>query len=145
MPANAAIYLADPSLLGSRTLDVIEEIKSYEGLKNDQLASGMLLQFSWGTVTVSFMPPDQLPQHLAGFTAYAEKTVENRDTRIYLLSRIRHVRMCLGCVIEHSPDSESDAQRFLFRFNSELNGLLFLYDSIFDRDGTPLGGPATKQ
>jgi hypothetical protein len=145
MPANAAIYIADPSILGSRTLDAIGEVHSYEGLSHDQQASGMQLRLAWGTVVVNFMPSEQLPDHLAGLRSYAEQVIGDENTLVYALARISHVRMCLGCDIEHQPDSESAAQQFLFRLNSELNGLLFLYDSIFDRDGQPIGGPATVE
>ena len=145
MPTNAAIYIADPSILGSRTFNAIEDITSYEGISDGDQATGVLLRFTWGSIAVNFMPAEQLAGHLAGFKAYAETVIEDNDTLIYALARIHHVRMCLGCVIQYSPASEVDAQRFLFRFNSELGGLLFLYDSIFDRDGSALGGAEAKQ
>jgi hypothetical protein len=145
MPSNAAIYIADPSILGSRTLDEIADIESYEGLNQNQLASGFRLRLAWGVVTVNFMPAEQLPNHLHGFASYAEKLIKNQDTLIYALARIHHVRMCLGCVIEHTPESELSAQEFLFRLNNELNGLLFLYDTIFDKDGKALGKAGTVQ
>jgi hypothetical protein len=145
MPSNAAIYIADPSILGSRTFDGIEEIQSYEGLNKKGLASGVRLQLRWGSVVLNFMPPEQLKPHLDGFASYAERVIKNRDTLIYALARIHHARMCLGCIIEHASHEESPAQQFLFDFNSELNGILFLNDSIFDRDAQPLGGPAAVQ
>ncbi len=145
MPSNAAIYIADPSILGSRTLDEIVDIESYEGLNQNKQASGFRLRLAWGVITVNFMPSEQLPGHLQGFASYAEKLIKNQDTLIYTLARIHHVRMCLGCVIEHAPESELTVQEFLFRLNNELNGLLFLYDTIFDKDGQALGKAGAVQ
>ena len=141
MPANAAIYISDPSLLGSRLFDRIPDIESYEDLSDGTTATGVLLCFAWGQITMSFMPPGDIDEHLRGFSGYAEHIIKDRDVLLYTLSRIRYVRMSIGCVIQHAPEHTEDVHNFLFNFSSVLNGLLFLYDSIYDHNAKELGGP----
>jgi hypothetical protein len=145
MPSNAAIYIPDPSMLGSRTLDAIRDIESYESLSQNKLASGFRLHLTWGEVTVNMMSDEKLLGHLQGFASYASNMIKDEDTLVYTLARIHHVRMCLGCVIDHDSEDESSAREFLFRLNKELGGLLFLYNGIYDKDGQLLGGPETIQ
>lgn len=91
------------------------------------------------------MPPGDLDEHLVGFSGYAQHVIQDRDKLIYTLARIRNVRMSLGCVIEHEEEDTEAVHDFLFSLNAALNGLLFLYDSIFDFSGEPLGGPAADE
>lgn len=49
--------------------------------------------------------------------------------------------MCLGCNITHEQEQEEQVQQFLFNFNSTLNGLMFIYDTVWDWSGEPLCGP----
>jgi len=142
MPKNAAIYIADPSMLGSRLFDRVEGIESYEGTSDGSTATGVRFKFPWGSIAMKFMPPGDIAEHLEGFSGYAQHVIKDRDKLIYTLARIHNVRMSLGCVIEHDEEDTEAVHDFLFGFNAAVNGLLFLYDSIFDFAGEPLGGPA---
>jgi hypothetical protein len=144
MPSNAAIYISDPSLLGSRTLDTFPEVVSYASQSQGHVATGMMLKLAWGSITVNFMPSSQFPGHMRGFESYVRQLVDDQDTLVYVLARLNNVQMCLGCILEHSPDDEERAQEFLFRLNSNLNGLLFLYDTVFDRNAQILAVPTTS-
>lgn len=141
MPENAAIYVSDPSMIGSRLFDVIQSIQSYEPLSQGGNATGFLLTLSWGTVRVNILPSDELPRHMEGFERYIRSQLTDRDNLIYLLSRHRHVRMCLGCVLMHDSAAEDETVDFLFEFNAAVHGVLFLYDSVWDWTGDALCGP----
>ena len=52
MAGNAAIYIADPSLMGSRFFDKIEGIQSYEGLSQGDSATGVRFILDAGQVTI---------------------------------------------------------------------------------------------
>ena len=145
MADNATIYIADPSLLGSKTLDQLEGIRWYESLSQGSSAAGVKFILDAGQVAMNFMPQELMEEHLQGFSAYAEHAVKDKERLPYVLSRIRHVRLVLGCVIEPGFDEAGKIQEFLFHFNGLLNGLLFLADTIFDYDGEPLGGPLAEQ
>jgi len=146
MPKNAALYLSDPSMIGSRLFDRFETIQSYEGINDDNdSASAFILTLPWGDIRMNIMEGDKLRDHMNGFEGYAQHVIDDRDRLIYTLARMTHVRMNLGCMINHSDDQESEVLDFLFSFNASLNGLLFLYDSIFDWSGEALGGPAADE
>jgi hypothetical protein len=138
MPGNAAIYLADPSMIGSRLFQHIDGIRSYEGLSQGSLASGVRFVLDAGQVTMNFMPEQQVPPHLQGFCGFAQHTIKDKDNLIYALARIRHVRFVCGCVITPDFDEAGTIQDFLFRFTHATNGLLFLANRIFDYDGQQL-------
>ncbi len=142
---NAAIYLSDPSLLGSKVFQKLEHVRSYTGLSQSESATGLGFELESGRIAMNFMSEDQIPEHLQGFSGYAEHVISNKDQLIYTQSRIHHVRMVLGCVIEPGFDEEGKIQEFLFQFNSLVNGLLFFGDTIFDYDGEALGGPLAEQ
>jgi hypothetical protein len=139
MPANAAIYIADPSLMGSRFFDKIKGIQSYEGISAGGSATGVRFTLVAGQVTMNFMPEPQVNQHLKGFTSFAQRVIKDRDQLIYAQARIHYVRLICGCVITPDFDEAGAIEQFLFRFTCAANGLLFLADTIFDYDGQLLG------
>jgi hypothetical protein len=139
MPGNAAIYIADPSLMGSRFFDKIEDIRSYEGLTHGHSAIGVRFTLDAGQVTMNFMPEDQVAEHLEGLAGYAQQVIHDRDQLIYALTRIRNVRLVCGCVVTPDFDDAGMIQDFLFRFIGAANGLLFFANTIFDYDGRALG------
>jgi len=133
-------------MLGSRLFDSIELIKSYTGISSGGAATGVIFKTKWGAVTTNFMPQEQLGMHINGFKEYVKGITNNPDTLKYLIARIDHVRMCLGCVIEHeeNENKDEDVHEFLFSLNQCLNGLLFMYDSVFDYSGEALCGPCVE-
>ena len=142
MSQNASIYIADPSMLGSRVFDRIDGVQSYEDTSNGSTATGVRFTFPWGSITMNFTSPDNLQQHLNGFSGYAEHVIKDRDTLIYTLARIRYVRMAIGCVVEVDDSDIAAAANFLVAFTNALNGLLFADDTIWDFNGEALGGKA---
>jgi hypothetical protein len=142
MKINAAIYIADPSMLGSRFFDRIDGVQSYESISEGETATGVCFKMTWGVATMHFTPPGDLQEHLKGFAGYAQHVIRDKDTLAYALMRIRYVRMLLGCVIDCDEEQTEEVLSFLFSFNSNLCGLLFFEDTIFDFAGEPLGGPA---
>lgn len=140
MPDNAAIYIADPALLRSNLFDSLDGIRSYEGLSEGETATAVRFKLEAAEVTMNFMPSHQNPRHLEGFSGFAGHVIKDRERLLYVLSRIRNVRLVLGCVVEPGFDEGGKVGDFLFAFNGQLNGLLFIYDTIFDYDGEALGG-----
>jgi hypothetical protein len=138
MPDNAAIYIADPSMMGSRMFDRIEGIQSYDGLGQGGDATGVQFTLDAGQVDMNFMPGQQVTQHLQGFSGFARQVIKDKDVLIYTLARIHHVRLVCGCVITPGFDDAGVIEDFLFRFTNAANGLLFLANTIFDCDGQPL-------
>ncbi len=139
MLKNAAIYIADPSIIGSRLFDSINAIKSYK-INEDNEPTSVLLEIEWGQIRLNFMENEQLEKHLKGFSAYIENVISDQGKYVYVQNRICYVTMCIGCIIQHRESTVQKVESFLFELNGKLNGLLFLYDSIFDYSGEFLGG-----
>jgi hypothetical protein len=93
MPGNAAIYIADPSMIGSRMFDRIEGIRSYGGLSQGGAAAGVRFALDAGEVAMNFMPELQVAQHLRGFSGFAQQVIQDKDRLIYTLARVHHVRL----------------------------------------------------
>ncbi len=138
MPSNAAIYIADPSMMGSRMFDKIGGIRSYDGLNESSLASGVCFTLDAGKVVMNFMPEQEVAQHLRGFSSFAEHSIEDKDRLIYTLARIHHVRLVCGCIITPDFDDAGTIRDFLLGFTRAANGLLFISNTIFDYDGQAL-------
>jgi hypothetical protein len=103
MPNNATIYIADPSLLGSKLFGQSKRIRSYEGLSDRDSATGLKFQLDAGKVVVNFMPEPMMEEHLPGFCGYAQHVIAGKDRLVYAIGRIRHVRLVLGCTINSPP------------------------------------------
>jgi hypothetical protein len=142
MPGNAAFYISDPAMLGSKLFDTFKSITSYEGLSDESnSATGFILKTTWGQIKINLMPSENLAEHLNGFEGYIRTQLEDEDELIYVLSRLHYVLLCLGCEITHDQEKEEEVHDFLFSFNNALSGLLFLYDTVWDWSGEPLCGP----
>jgi hypothetical protein len=141
-PDNATLYISDPSLLGSELVKKIKGVQSYEGLSEGESATGLLLRFKAGEIRMNFMPEHMIEEHLAGMSGYVEQTIPDRENLPYVLSRIKNVKMVIGCVITPCFDDAGVMFEAVMNLNCELNGVLMLGNSLFDRDATPLAGPA---
>lgn len=73
--------------------------------------------------------------------AYIENSAIEQNTLDYIHNRIKNVRLGLGFILHHADQHEEIAQRFLFGFNNELCGLLFMYDGLYDWTGEELVAP----
>ena len=145
MADNACIYIPDPSLLGSKLFDSIGAIRSYQGLSEGDSATGIRFDIGVAEIQMNFMPPQQVGEHLSGFTGYVQSACYDKDTLMYALGRVNNVRFVLGCVIEPGFDELGKVEAFLLEFNRRLNGLLFIHNSVVDYDGEPLAGPLCDQ
>ena len=144
-PDYATLYLADPSLLGSKVLDAVPGILSYEGLSENDTATGLRLQLKAGEVVMNFMPAHMIEEHLAGLAGHAEQTIRDREKLPHVLQRISQVKFVVGCVVSQGFDDKGTMLEVLMRLNAELNGLFFLGDSLFDQDAQPLAGSACDE
>jgi hypothetical protein len=144
-PDNATFYISDPALVGSEVLKKIKGIELCEGLSEAGSATGLLLRFKVGEIRMTFMPEHMIEEHLAGMSGYAEQAILDRNNLPYVLSRIRNVKMVIGCVITPRFDDGGIIFETIMNLNCELNSMLMLGDSLFDRDATPLAGSACQQ
>ena len=143
-PDNATFYISDPCLMGSDILKKIKGVQSYDGLSEDGSATGMLVRFKAGEIKMNFMPEHMIEEHLAGMCGFVEQTISDRENLPYVLGRIQNVKMVIGCVITPCFDDGDVMFDAVMNLNCELNGLLMLGDSLFDRDATPLVGSACE-
>ncbi|MCO7227580.1 hypothetical protein [Pleionea sp. CnH1-48] len=141
MIKNSAIYISDPSMLGSRLFDRSPDIISYETFENGETNIGFKLVLSWGEIVCHIMQEDQLEKHIAGYEAYMTSQIQDKEDLVYFLSRLHYVRTCLGLEISHKEGMEEDVHQFLFSLNEVLAGLLFMYDTTWDWSREALGGP----
>jgi hypothetical protein len=140
MPGNAAIYIADPGLIGSKVFEKLANVSSYESVSDDSGATGVIFNLKPGQVRINFMPGEQIQRHLEGFMGFAQQTIPDKDKMLYALSRIHHVQLVGGCVITPGFDHDGVIEQFLHDLVARLNGLLFIHNTIFDYDGERLGG-----
>lgn len=141
-PDHATLYISDSSLLGSKVLDAVPGILSYEGVSDGDTATGLRLRLKAGEVVMNFMPADMIEEHLAGMSGYAQQAVRDKERLPYVLHRISQVRYVVGCVIPQGFDEEGTIIETLLHLNGALNGLLFMGDSLFDHDAQPIAGSA---
>ena len=141
-PDHATLYIADPSLLGSTVLDTVPGILSYEGLSEGETATGLRLRLKTGEVIMNFMPAHMIEEHLTGMSGNAQAEVRDQERLPDVVHRLSQVRFVVGCVMPQGFDDKGTILQVLMRLNCELNGLLFLGDSLFDQDTQPLAGSA---
>ena len=142
MTDNAAIYIADPSLIGSKFLNKFGAIKSYQGRQDGERATGLIVDLAASKITMNFMLPEEIQPHLGGFSGYVQTIgCADEDKLIYTLSRIRQVSFVIGCTIDPGFDEGGKTFDFLLDFAGGLNGLLFVHNSVIDYDGEVLAGP----
>ena len=134
---NAAFYISDPSIIGSRMFDCFDEIRSYEALTEGDRATGFLLNMDWGVMKMNFMPDAELGPHLKGLEGFIRQQIVDPDSLVYTLARHHYIRMAIGCVIEADEESP-EMVPFLFQFASSLNALTFFYDRLYDFSGEAL-------
>lgn len=132
MIENAAIYISDPAMIGSRLFDRSPDIVSYETFGGEGTDLGFKLFFEWGEMVCNIMPEENVEKNLAGFENYMREKFENEDDLIYFLSRLHYVRTCLGLEISHKDGADDEVQEFLFSMNEVLAGLLYMYDTVWD-------------
>jgi hypothetical protein len=142
-PDYATIYIADPSLLGSKVFDTIPGILSYEGMSDESgNATGFKLRTKFGECLMNFMPEHMIEEHLAGMAGYAEQEVRDKERLPYVQHRISQLRFVIGCVAPAGFGDDGEMIEPLMQLNGALNGLYFMGDSLFDHDAQPLAGSA---
>jgi len=142
-PDYATIYIADPSLLGSKVFDTVPGIQGYEGMNDDSgNATGFKLHTKFGECVMNFMPAHMIEEHLAGMSEYARQEVRDKERLPYVLHRISQMRFVIGCVAAAGFGDDGEMIETLLRLNGALNGLYFMGDSLFDHDAQPIAGSA---
>jgi hypothetical protein len=131
----ATLYVMDLSLIGSKVLNTLPQILSYTSKgDNDNNATGILIRLDTAEIEMNFMEPSKLEEHLQGFEVFAYNHVSEGIDHMYVLSRIHHIKMVIGCVIDTGFDNESKVLDFLQKLNRAYNSLLFYNNKVFDYD-----------
>jgi hypothetical protein len=139
---NASMYIADPSLVGSKMFDQFTQIKHVTPLSESGRATGMVLDLKFATIQMNFMPPEDIEAHLVGFENYVRSIFHgHEDDLCYVIARLHSIKLPIGMVTEPDFESEPRIIEFLYEFNNKFNGLLFLCNSVVDFDGKLLVGP----
>ena len=145
MADHAAIYIADPSLIGSKFLGKFSAIRRYQSLQDGERATGLIIDLGASTITMNFMPPEEIPSHVQGFAGYVQTAgCADEDQLIYTLGRLHQTGFVIGCVIDPGFDKDGKTFAFLLKFSGGLNGLLFVHNCVIDYDGEVLAGPLRK-
>ena len=134
---NAAIYIADPSLIGSKFLSKFSAIRSYQGLQDGERATGLIVDLGPSKITMNFMPPEEIQSHLTGFSGYVQTIgCADEDRLLYTLGRIRQVNFVIGCVMDPGFDQGGETYDFLLDFAGGLNGLFIIESAtvVFDAE-----------
>ncbi len=106
----------------------------------------MVVELDYASIQMNFMPQENVAEHLKGLEGYVNHMFKgNEDELVYILARLQAVSFVMGMVINPVFDKEPKTIDFLYGFNNRLNGLLFLYDSLIDYDGSPLTGPLANE
>lgn len=135
MVDNVCVYIADPSLFGSRHLDKFSEIKSYRSLSMGKQATGLILELESTTLELNLLPSDKIKEHLEGLRGFAINYALKQEDVTHILSRIYEIQMVIGCIIKPGFDDKGQVLDFIKRFSSSLNSLLFYNNSLLDYDG----------
>jgi len=141
MPKNATIYISDPSILSPRLFNHITEIESFNLEPHVELFERIIIRAQWGEAVIKIRKQGELELNLSGLLSYVKSHSLEKGTQNYVQNRIINVRAALGFTIHHTNQYEENVQQFLFGFNNELCGLLFLYDSLYDWTGEELLTP----
>lgn len=130
----ATLYLADPSIVGSKVLNNFSQIISYADKSDDDKATGIVIKLTEAEIDMNFMPYVELGEHLEGFKGFAYDNIcQNVDPQ-YVLSRIHNVRLVIGCVVNPQFDEAGKIFQFLQSLNKAYNSLLFCNNRVFDYD-----------
>jgi len=135
---KCAIYLPDPSVLTVRFFDTLAEdgLVSCEAISDDaDNATGIRFVLNAGTVDMNFMAGEEVEAHLNGFATWAQDNL-NEENAMYVVNRIAHVRMVLGCNVE-KLDEEAVGQ-FLSSFSMGALGMAMMDGNLLDFTGDVL-------
>jgi hypothetical protein len=58
MPDHATLYVADPSMMGSRVFDKVPDVGRYTGLDRAGNATGVRFEWDDASITMNFMPAE---------------------------------------------------------------------------------------
>jgi hypothetical protein len=130
----ATLYVADPSVIGSKVLNTFPQILSYSAKSSDGRAAGMVIKLDVAEIDMNFMEPEKLEEHLEGFKIFAHDHVSDGIDVLYVLSRIHSVRMVIGCVIHPGFDDQGKVLDFLSQLNKAYKALLLCDNKLFDYD-----------
>ncbi|QOL19831.1 hypothetical protein [Candidatus Bodocaedibacter vickermanii] len=130
----ATLYISDPSIIGSKVLDTMPEILSYNSKSDNHHVLGMTLRLKAANIDCNFMVNSELENHLNGLSNFVSGSIAEGVDLSYSLSRVSQVRMAMGCCIDPGFDSEGEILNFIKHYSRTLNSLLFYDSTLFDYD-----------
>lgn len=140
MTEYVALYLPSglPQLNWLRDYPGVSEVKVVASKGN--VPTQFCVKFLEMTLTMSVMPPDEVSDHLRGFSNYimSRHLRQKSDQTAAVLERIAQVKTILGCVIEPGLDIHGYMGGLLTSLVTRHHGLMFARDQVFDSNGEPL-------
>ena len=136
---NVCLYVTDPSLVGSKTLDNFQHvIRSYKPKSNADKAIGMTIELDKAVIDCNFIESEEIENHLNGLNGFISSHTKNQDDLYYALSRSYNVRMVIGCVINPGFDEQGAVLEFIKDFSNFLRAMVFHDNTLLDYDWKPL-------
>jgi hypothetical protein len=130
-----ALYLADSSLIGSKTLDNFSDvIRSYRPKSENENAVGMIIELDEAVIDCNFMPEKEINNHLQGLNGFVKTHLQDGISLSYPLARIYNVNIVIGCSITPKFDTRSKVLGFMKNYNNFLRSMIFYEDALWDYD-----------
>jgi hypothetical protein len=141
MADSGHYYISDASLVGPKLFDMLDSIRKYEIISEGGDLVGALIDIDIAQVTLIFLPKEKTKTLITGLkNVVRDAGCANAAMQDYTFQRIRHVRYIMECIVEPEFDENGIVQDFLLTLNSRLNGLLHVWNSLFDFDREILAG-----
>lgn len=128
------LYLADSSLIGSKTLDNFSDvIRSCRPKSEDENAVGMIIELDEAIIDCNFMPEKEINNHLQGLNGFVKTHLQDGISLSYPLARIYNVNMVIG-LITPKLDAHGRVLGFIKSYNNFLKSMIFYEDALWDYD-----------
>jgi hypothetical protein len=143
---NACIY-ADISKRWWLRPGVLKQIKGIESPTADAWLFPKKLSFKVAGKTIGLnalyqSQDDDFREHIQGFKGWASM-IHERDGEFdldFIHQYLDQVRQCYGVVVDEEFGFDSEIMRVLLRITDELEGILFIHDSIMNGSGRVMFG-----
>ncbi len=140
---HCSFYLPDPSTISNKTLLAVEGVTGFKARKNERgRAVGIELQTQFGPISMNFMNPKEIPEHLEGFVGWVHHCAESDPhVKVDVVSQvILQTNFCIGCNIRHGFDDDFFILSMVVDIAAALKGFAFINDTIVAGDGDFLCG-----
>jgi hypothetical protein len=133
MPANASLYLPYPSV-------DLRQVFPEATLVKDDLGEKWEVSLGGDRVAFYRMPSEELPQHLAGLSAWVDGLDDDAGRKASTRMALSHTKTALGMVASSEFEDNQTLWESLFKIAAAFDGYVFAYDSVLLPSGGVLVG-----